>query len=411
MDDPGMRVQSVGPGRGTAAEDGHATSRPPIMSLYDTRPTSPFHRPSWRWDRASILVTSGRRIVGRDKEPGVVRCAAFLRDLRAASTPRKRAGVERRHPSLAAAYAVYEAGGDARVVLEARLLSGQSDAEVAIATGLDQAVVAAFEAAFFAVRGPVAAGMSDWLLMRACGHTPGSMSVASPAVLLRLLGYFCGPFDLEQALPFLTGGHDVWADHLPAGMDPELGRSIRRALRLYLLPDTPETRGRVLRAAAIVIAAEARGEVADVEGILFGPAGVSVGTLPGRISTTAATPPVGRTAATASLLHNFEGAANGMGDEEAHDEGVLLHGPSGGAEGRETVLRVRGSGTGCGPTGRGAASRAEAGSPGVAGTAGADPAGRSPARPAVRGGDGAGRGDVVRGRIPATGQTWVEEVA
>ncbi|MFO0911297.1 MAG: hypothetical protein U0794_23655, partial [Isosphaeraceae bacterium] len=241
--------------------------------------------------------------------------------------------------------------------------------------------------------------------------TPGSLSVASPVILLRLLAYFCGPFVLEQALPFLTGGHDVWGDHLPAGMDPELGRSIRRALRLYLLPDTPDTRGRVLRAVAIVIAAEARGEVADVEDILFGPAGGSVSTLRGGVSTRATVTPVSRTAATASLLHNAEGAANGMGDEEGHDEDVLLRGPSGGAEGYQGVPRVRGSGTGGRPTGSGAAGGASTGGSGGAGHVGADPAGRLPSRQAVRGGDGPGRGDVVRGRIPATEQARMEEVA
>lgn len=387
------------------------TPPPPLMALYDTHPTSPFHRPSWRWDRANLLVASDRRVTGRHKEPGVVRCAAYLRDLRDASTTRRRAGVERRHRALARAHAVHAAGGDARVVLEARLLAAQTDAEVAAVTGLDPAAVAAYESAFFAVRGPVAAGMTDWLLVSACGHRPGSPSVADPATLLRLLGCFCGPFVLERALPFLTAGHDVWGDRLPAGVDPELGRSIRRVLRLYLLPDTPDTRVRVMRAAAVVIAAESRGEVADVEDILFGAAGGSAGTPAGSASTPADTAPVGRTGAGAGSLHNREGAADGVGEEEGHDEGVLLHGPAGGAEGREGVPRGRtGRTRGC-PTGRGTAGGAGAGGPAGVGTGGADPDARDLARRAIRGGDGPGRGDVVRGRVSATEQARVEEVA
>lgn len=219
---------------------------------------NPFRKLDWRWQRAGHLVCQHRPFLPHRDDAATGRCMAYLRDrLRGAD-------LHRQHHALDAAHAVYAGGGDRRVTLEARILAADSDEDIAAKVGLSPAAVGAFHDTFFDVRELVLRRASDWVTIRACGHTPGSLNVANRHVLLRLLGFFGGPHVLDLISPFLTDGFDLASDAVPAGVDPSLAKSIKLNLRLMLLPDTQETRRRFIRAGALL-----NGDAPSVEALTW----------------------------------------------------------------------------------------------------------------------------------------------
>lgn len=352
----------------------------------------PFCKPDWRWRRATRLVDEHRPYLPRRDDEATGRCMTYLRD-------RARGGdLGRRYPDLHSAHELHVAGGDNRLLVEARMLAGQSDNQIACLTGLTQGVVAAFHDSFYDVRDLVERKAGDWVAFQACGHTPGP-AVANREVLLRLFGYFSGPCILDLVVPFLTGGFDLSSDAVPSEMCPRLAQTMKLGLRLMLMPDTEETRNRITQSNAGLLAGQSLAAVLES---LSTPKKTRGGRP--RSSTT----PSG---AAAMMLHKPVEVQNGVGTAVRDGLDVLLRSPTHGVEGGENLPRIRASGSDGREEGGGRASEAKSGGSTHAGTARTDSSSRGSARPTVRSGDDTGDCRAVRGGVVAAVPSRLEDVA
>jgi hypothetical protein len=99
------------------------------------------------------------------------------------------------------AHQLYQSETPSRWEVEARLLAGQTDNEIALSTGLPPAVVAAFERFFFDVRDRLAAG--DYILFGVIGYdVVGGFREGDLRTLWAYFAYSAGPkfFELVQAV-------------------------------------------------------------------------------------------------------------------------------------------------------------------------------------------------------------------
>ena len=100
--------------------------------------------------------------------------------------------------------------------VEARLLAGQTNAEIADRLGLGGDTVEAYEAIFFAVRDRLAA--SDWVAACLLGvNLFEGFDAADSELVMKILGYHGGPFVLDAYLD----------NQQKKGTDPELAVLIR----------------------------------------------------------------------------------------------------------------------------------------------------------------------------------------
>ena len=115
----------------------------------------PFALPSWRWDVAEQLCNQlGLKVVPEDQ---VTRDAlSYLKT-----------GDRQKFPEIDISYQIFKEDGLRRAELEARILVGQSDSEIAGLCKLTPAVVQVYADLFFCVRD--IPGGSDWKLKHAVG--------------------------------------------------------------------------------------------------------------------------------------------------------------------------------------------------------------------------------------------------
>lgn len=161
--------------------------------------------PDWRWRRAEELV-AGDPHAGR-----------YVDDVITLSAVRFLKGD--RDPALTEirdAFAVYQAGGLRRAVVEAYLLTGLKEHEIGERTGLSEAAVTVFSELFFAVR------EDDQLSRyhRAAAVQPGDR--------LRAAAVQWGPRGVEAEAAWQAGG---------VGLSPELREAFERRELLDRLHD------------------------------------------------------------------------------------------------------------------------------------------------------------------------------
>jgi hypothetical protein len=171
----------------------------------------PFRPPDWRARRCEHLVAEGRCPSRRDDRTvwlgwrflcGLARCADELQKER----------VRRRHPDLATAVALHKsADAFARWVVEARLLAGESFAEIAARTALTAEAVAAYQNLFFDVVDGLAARY--WVVNRVIRY-PHATEAAEDDVgtLLKLFAFRGGVVVLESLVGYFREPEPVPAD-------------------------------------------------------------------------------------------------------------------------------------------------------------------------------------------------------
>jgi hypothetical protein len=250
------------------------------------RPDCPLAPPDWRWHRAGLLLEGRVRRRRRLDDAAVRRALAFRR--RSATGPRRRPAAD---PALAAAAGLWAGGGRRRALLEAWLLSGLADADVAARCGLAPAAVAAYEATFFDVRG----GLDDpaWARFVAGGVDPSGV-VRDPDTFLKDVAYLFGPHGLEAALAEEAATSPGGSPAGPFGL-------LERVMRTPVGAEGPLRWLAALEAATL--ARRARAEAAA--GPVVAPLAVAVGAVvrallaasPGAAATPAAGPAPGETAA------------------------------------------------------------------------------------------------------------------
>jgi hypothetical protein len=188
----------------------------------------------WRWQRAWSLVQDDRRFSpGRDDE-ATGRAVTFLRAWRRCRTERQFSGLRRRDPDLFAAHALQESQSRTRMEIEARLLAGQSVAEVASRASLPLAVVEVFEKVFFNVCDSLSA--TGWVMAHAVGSKFfGRVAAEDFAVVVKGLAFRHGPVLLNAILATVMDHNGRFTTTKASDFTTAEGRLAARTA-LFLLP-------------------------------------------------------------------------------------------------------------------------------------------------------------------------------
>src|SRR5438067_11507186 len=112
----------------------------------------PFRVPDRRFRRAKDLVTSNRPTSRRHDDADTIELGHFLRAEHRSQDDKSRALLERRWPALCIAALIAASDVPRRWELDARLLGGQSDENVAVACGMTPEAVRCYETVHFNVR-------------------------------------------------------------------------------------------------------------------------------------------------------------------------------------------------------------------------------------------------------------------
>ncbi len=155
----------------------------------------PFLAPDWRWRRAIWHVDTGHRYSRARDDAATGRAVSFVRGWRRCRTRRQFSGLRRRAPALFAAHEIFRSEGRPRLELEARLLAGQSFAEITARLALPQNVIEAYEQTFHAVSDRLAA--RGWITRLLGAHRHGGEEFAS---VVKSFAYSRGPHMLEALL-------------------------------------------------------------------------------------------------------------------------------------------------------------------------------------------------------------------
>jgi hypothetical protein len=158
------------------------------------------------------------------------------------------------YPDIHAARQFHEGGGKKVVEVQARLLAGQSPAEIASITSLPISLIKTYEAFFFQVTDRLHA--RDWITAKAVGWfcldpTRGR----DRATVLRAFAYHAGLLVLEAVLPYLLSETMPAEPTLdPASPEGRLDRCIRLAVEIHMLPWTDAVALRLFRIHSGIIA-------------------------------------------------------------------------------------------------------------------------------------------------------------
>jgi hypothetical protein len=168
----------------------------------------PLGPPDWRWLRACWLYASPcrRRRRRRSHLPDPAWLAPLLALARTVyPTSRQRRGPRVPvPPELMLAFELYQSRDCLRWELEARLLAGQSDLNIAASTTIAPAIAAMYEQAFFAVRSRLAA--ADYIMDGVIGYTPfQGFDEGDLRGLWAYFGYAAGPRMLELVMAVSRG--------------------------------------------------------------------------------------------------------------------------------------------------------------------------------------------------------------
>jgi len=165
------------------------------------------------------------------------------------------------YQALLDARAIWRAGGPPRWELEARLLAGQSDEEIASRFGIEPGTVGKYERLFFEVRQRLTA--PGWIIHEAIG--PIERRRRPPfnlGAVWKLAAYAGGPIALEAILAASASQHRPDWPFLGTADEPPLIRSCRRWIACHLAPE-PARPGHWIELAAAVRLRERRAQQRD----------------------------------------------------------------------------------------------------------------------------------------------------
>lgn len=167
-----------------------------------------FSRPlDWRLQHARRLLENGCRSSSYRHDPDLIALVQFLRAEARCHSDRDRVRLEQRWLALHAAQHLHISDGPLRFEVQARILAGQTDDEIAARCRLTPSAVHWFEAVFFNVRDRLHA--RDWIVARVIG--PGlhrGFTEAEIGNVWMTFGYYGGPVALDVVLAITTTDHE-----------------------------------------------------------------------------------------------------------------------------------------------------------------------------------------------------------
>lgn len=184
---------------------------------YDLVALDPHLPPDWRRVDAQRLAR-GERTNWSSTDAAVVEYASYLKAMARASSPQQAAAVRERWPVLAAAAEIADQDSPLRQEVAARLLAGQTSAEIATKCNMPAAVVDCYESVFCNVRPRLHA--DKWIVN--CVVGPGlHCGFADHEVrsLWTAFAYFGGPIVLDA---FLAAFYASWRPGQPVTLSTYL---------------------------------------------------------------------------------------------------------------------------------------------------------------------------------------------
>jgi hypothetical protein len=194
-------------------------------------PDSPFRAVDWRYRRA-VHLHAGRLAYRPRDEDAWVRVA--VRHLRRQTG--QDAGSRSQLAALADAHRIrFDGESHKRWEIEARLLAGQDNIEIADRLGLERGAIEAYEAVYFQVRDRL--GQSDYIMASVIG--PAVYRGLRPddlATIAKLYGYAYGPYFLDLLLHWLRWPGTI----LPPGIEAEDMIELEHSFELMIAARTLE---------------------------------------------------------------------------------------------------------------------------------------------------------------------------
>jgi hypothetical protein len=174
--------------------------------------------PDVRWQRANHLARSGLSVASHD-EPETLAALEYLRAAADCRSDADRTQLDRRWPGIAAAVRLYAVDGPGRWAVEARIVAGQSDEQIAALCSLSPETVQWYEALFWRIRDRLSA--RDWIAARVIGLRSG-FTREQMGRLWCAYAYSAGPIVLGLVIA-VTLDHPLPSYCRPrAGEDPRL---------------------------------------------------------------------------------------------------------------------------------------------------------------------------------------------
>ena len=172
----------------------------------------------------------------------------------------------RAHPEIIGAFLVRQGEPRRKLELEARLLAGQGDGEIADRVGVDGAVIEAYAALFFDVRFAWRAPTGS----SACvigGRLYEGFNVQDIETVWKIVGFQCGPMVLDALI------EDAREDGRPPA-DPVMAEQLKLLIMATAMPVTLENAPGIFRLNALareIERAEAARSVSAVSGPIIIP--------------------------------------------------------------------------------------------------------------------------------------------
>jgi hypothetical protein len=216
---------------------------------------NPTRRPDWRWQRAHGVLGQTQSPPSRhtDGGPGfhwIRRGYVLLRNLRRCTQPINLQWLVNQHPDATWAYWLYAApeNGRKKALLEAYLLTGESDEVVAARFGIQAEIVRAYEGIFFNVRQwlPDSAYIEGTVL----DPTQISRFGSEPRELLwKRIGYRNGIALLEAAVSGRGDAPRTGESNVESFVNRQaiVGLKLQGALAAVMASDSPEAQAQILR--------------------------------------------------------------------------------------------------------------------------------------------------------------------
>jgi hypothetical protein len=194
---------------------------------------NPSRSPAWRWERAQSLWEQRRHFSPHFDDEETHEALRYLRACRGRRGASSQAVIAR-FQDIHAARLLYEGDSEARTEVEARILAGQTDAEIAWLTNIPTSTITVYEGLFFRCREHLDA--RDWISLQAIGTSADATSI------LKQLAYRGGPLALDIVLA-VTRDRPLPRHLFAAAPDPELAElRVRTAVKLLLDAMIPSPR-------------------------------------------------------------------------------------------------------------------------------------------------------------------------
>lgn len=171
--------------------------------LDEVDPMNPFRLPGWRWERARMIIEDRIPFSRRMDDPDILRAYQFRTGLNRCRDELDRAELKEEFPDIYWAHKIYSTDDNKRMLLkwelEARLLTGDIDRNIADRCDTLPSLVDAYEKIFFNVRPKL--DKQSYIINQVIGPSVHSgMSSRAYDVLWKLFGYLHGPILLNAII-------------------------------------------------------------------------------------------------------------------------------------------------------------------------------------------------------------------